>query len=230
MDSSYYRRWQAGVAGTFLTGVFFLLPVALTFAIIGWVITKVQAVLGPGTWLGQVISFGGSAIVGPHHELVAFWIGVLLAFGGIWLLGFVVQTRARRTLDHALSGLLSRVPLIRTIYNPIEQVVELLRGHGPDDIKGMEVVLCRFGAAGAASVLALLTSRTVYSLESGPAHLVYLPTSPLPMSGGLTFVPVDAVTQVEDLDVDGLLRIYLSLGTLARQTMPPHFAAGSGFD
>ena len=65
-----YRRWQAGVAGTFLTGAFFLLPVAVTLAIIGWVITKVQAVLGPGTWLGQVISFGGSAIVGPNRQPV----------------------------------------------------------------------------------------------------------------------------------------------------------------
>ena len=81
-------------------------------------------------------------------------------------------------------------------------------------------------------MLALLTSPTVYNLDEGASHLVYLPTSPLPMSGGLTFVPVDAVSPVPELDVDGLMRIYFSLGALSRQVMPSRFivpsAAGAG--
>ena len=30
------RIWKSGVVGTFLTGLFFILPVVLTVAIIGW--------------------------------------------------------------------------------------------------------------------------------------------------------------------------------------------------
>lgn len=219
------RIWKSGIVGTFLTGLFFILPVALTVAIIGWIIAKLQAVLGPGTWLGDAFSRGGSAIVGPQDSTVAFWLGILLALGGIWLLGLFVRTRARHLLQGMLDGLLDRLPLIRAIYGPVAQVVALLRGNGKKDVEGMSVVLCRFGRGGGASMLALLTSPTVYNLDEGACHLVYLPTSPLPMSGGLTFVPVGSVSRVPDLDVDGLMRIFFSLGALSRQVMPDRFIA-----
>jgi uncharacterized membrane protein len=219
------RIWKSGVVGTFLTGLFFVLPVVLTVAIIGWIIGRLQAALGPGTWLGNAFSRGGSAIIGPQDSSVAFWLGVLLALGGIWLLGFVVRTRARHLLQRILDALLDRLPLVRTIYGPVSQVVTMLRRTGAKDVEGMSVVMCKFGREGGASMLALLTSPTVYNLDQGPCHLVYLPTSPLPMSGGLTFVPTDAVSPVADLTVDGLMRIYFSLGALSRQVMPQRFIA-----
>ena len=219
------RIWRSGVVGTFLTGLFFILPVVLTIAIIGWIISQLQAALGPGTWLGDVFSLGGSAIVGTQHSLVAFWLGVLIALGGIWLIGFFVRTRARTLLERLRSGILDRLPLVRTIYGPVAQVIALLQSGQKKDVEGMSVVLCRFGRESGASMLALLTSPTVYNLDEGACHLVYLPTSPLPMSGGLTFVPTHAVTPVPDLDVDGLMRIFFSLGALSRQVMPPRFIA-----
>lgn len=225
MKGFLIRIWESGVVGTFLTGLFFILPVVLTIAIIGWIIGRLQAALGPGTWLGDALSRGGSAIVGPQDSSVAFWLGVLLALGGIWLLGFVVRTRARHLLQRLLDGLLDRLPLVRTIYGPVAQVVSMLGRTGAKDVEGMSVVMCRFGREGGASMLALLTSPTVYNLGENACHLVYLPTSPLPMSGGLTFVPTDAVSPVPDLTVDGLMRIYFSLGALSRQVMPPRFIA-----
>jgi uncharacterized membrane protein len=225
MQAYLERVWRSGVVGTFLTGLFFILPVALTIAIVGWIVGKLQAALGPGSWLGDALSFGGSAIIGPQDTSIAFWFGALLALGSIWLLGFVVRTRARNLLERALAGLLDRVPLVRAIYGPVSQVVTLLRGGGNKEIEGMSVVLCRFGRDGGATMLALLTSPTVYNLDHGACHLVYLPTSPLPMSGGLTFVRTDAVSPVPDLDVDGLMRIFFSLGALTRQVMPARFIA-----
>jgi uncharacterized membrane protein len=100
-----------------------------------------------------------------------------------------------------------------------------LRGGGNKEVEGMSVVMCRFGRADGATMLGLLTSPTVYNLDEGPSHLVYLPTSPLPMSGGLAFVRTDSVSPVPDLDADGLMRIYFSLGALTRQVMPARFIA-----
>lgn len=223
MQAYLERIWRSGVVGTFLTGLFFILPVALTIAIVGWIIGKLQAALGPGSWLGDALSFGGRVIIGPQDSAIAFWLGVLLALGGIWLLGFVVRTRARIWMERALSGVLDRLPIVRAIYGPVSQVVTLVRGGGNKEVEGMSVVLCRFGRDGGATMLGLLTSPTVYNLDEGPSHLVYLPTSPLPMSGGLTFVPTGSVSPVPDLDADGLMRIYFSLGALTRQVMPSRF-------
>jgi len=220
MRRIHERLWHAGIIGNFLTGLFFILPFALTIAIIGWLIGKLESMLGPGTWFGDLLSVGGSAIIGPHHSTIAFWLGLLVALGGIWALGFLVRSRLREQLGGLMDGLLKKLPIVRTIYGPVSQVVDLLRSDKSDTVKRMTVVLCRFGGDNGASVLGLLTAPTVYRLGEGRSHLVYLPTSPLPMSGGLTFVPVDAVTPVPELDVDGLMRIYFSLGALSQQVMP----------
>ena len=147
----------------------------------------------------------------------------------LWDLGRTVAASPTlmAALDAGTDGLLDRLPLIRTIYGPVSQVVTMLRGSSSKDVEGMSVVLCRFGSGGGASMLALLTSPTVYTLAEGACHLVYLPTSPLPMSGGLTFVPVEAVSPVPEMDVDGLMRIYFSLGALSREVMPTRLVAPS---
>jgi uncharacterized membrane protein len=50
--------------------------------------------------------------------------------------------------------------------------------------------------------------------------MIYLPTAPVPMTGGLILVPDACVVPVPELKVDDLLRIYFSLGALAHDTLP----------
>ena len=70
------RLWRTGIVGTFLTGLFFVLPVFLTVVIVTWLIGKLEALLGPGTWLGAVLARAGGTIFGTHHATVGFWLGV----------------------------------------------------------------------------------------------------------------------------------------------------------
>ena len=44
--------WQKGIASAFLTGLFVLLPVILTFLIIEWIVAKLRGALGPGSVVG----------------------------------------------------------------------------------------------------------------------------------------------------------------------------------
>ncbi len=85
----------------------------------------------------------------------------------------------------------------------------------------MSVVSCRFGKGDAqVEVLALLASHHVYTIGGARRRLVYLPTAPIPMSGGLVLVGEDAILAVPDMKVDDLLKIYMSLGALAPEAMP----------
>lgn len=79
----------------------------------------------------------------------------------------------------------------------------------------MQVVMCRFGGSTGADVLAVLTTPQTYTVGGEPRLLVCLPTSPVPMSGGLVFVPEANVETVDGMDVDELMKIYFSLGVLA---------------
>ena len=154
------------------------------------------------------------SLIGPGHQILGFWLGLAIALVGIWALGVLVKAQAKRKLDTWIDALFSRVPLVRSIYKPVSQVVRMLNSDDKDEFKSMSVVMCRFGGDEGAEVLALLTSREVYVVDGKRRQLVYLPTSPVPMSGGLVFVAEEAVKPVPGMDADDLMKIYFSLGAL----------------
>lgn len=213
------RFWRTSVLGSFLAGLLFLLPVVLTIVIVAWIIDFIRSALGPGTFLGSLLQTGGGYILGPEQTILSFWLGVAIALVGIWLLGLIVKTQAKTIIQNYLDRLFSRVPVIRSIYNPVSRVVRLATDRGGGDLSGMSVVSCRFGGEGGVDILALLASPQVYLIAGERRRLVYLPTAPIPMSGGLVLVAESALTPVPEMKVDDLLKIYVSLGALAPEVL-----------
>jgi uncharacterized membrane protein len=205
------------------------MPIALTVVIVAWIVNLVRGAIGPGTVLGNLLTWGGNYLLGlPNQDTLAFWLGIGIALIGIWLLGLIVKTRAKHIIQDYLDRLLTRVPLIRSIYSPVSRMVRLATDRGPGapgDLSSMSVVACRFGGVNGVDVLALLASQHVYNIAGERRRLVYLPTAPIPMSGGLVFVPEAAVTAVPEMKVDDLLKIYVSLGALTPEVMPGAIAA-----
>lgn len=224
------RFWRTSVLGSFLAGLLFLLPVILTIFVIAWIINFVRGAIGPGTILGDLLTQGGNYILGRNQDTLAFWLGIGIALVGIWLLGLIVKTQAKSIIQNYLDSLFSRVPFIRSIYSPVSRVVRLVtdRGNGgAGDLSSMSVVSCRFGTGEASvDILALLASQHIYNIAGERRRLVYLPTAPIPMSGGLVLVQENAITAVPEMKVDDLLKIYVSLGALAPEAMPNAIAAG----
>jgi len=223
------RFWRTSVAGSFLAGLLFLLPVVLTVVIVAWIINLVRGAIGPGTILGDLLTRGGNYLLGGSQDALAFWLGAGITLIGIWLLGLIVKTRAKSIIQNYLDRLITSVPLIRSIYNPVARVVRLATDRGPagepGDLSAMGVVSCRFGSGEhGVDVLALLASPHVFTIAGERRRLVYLPTAPIPMSGGLVLVSEGAVTSVPDMKVDDLLKIYVSLGSLTPEVMPASIA------
>jgi uncharacterized membrane protein len=219
MRSILSKIWRTGIVGNLLAGLLVLLPLMLTVVIIGWIVGVVAAILGPGTWFGDLLTSSGEAIIGPKRELIAFVVGAGLAVAGLWFLGLVVRVQARRALDETFDGIFGRVPLFRAIYRPVSQVVRMFAGSNAD-LAAMSVVMCRLGGQQGADVPALLASDQVYDVAGERRLLVYLPTSPLPAWGGLVLVPEHCVHPVPGMDADALIKLYLSFGVLAPEVMP----------
>lgn len=78
---------------------------------------------------------------------------------------------------------MDRIPLVNVLYRPVAQVVEMLQRNPTDDLQGMSVVYCAFGGEGGTDFLGLLVSDQVYRFNGRACQIVYVPTSPLPMSG-----------------------------------------------
>jgi uncharacterized membrane protein len=216
--------WQRGIVSTFLAGLFVVLPLAITIAIMSWVADTLGGFIGPESLVGHALHSVGLKLVA--HDTIATVVGWALVLAGIWLLGLLVRSTARYRLEEMFHRALNRVPLLGTIYGPVAQVVRMLQRQEHDDLKAMSVVYCTFGEQEGGAFLTLLASEKVYRFGEQDCYLIFLPTSPFPMTGGLVFVPTGAVRKV-DMGVEELMQIYFSLGIMAGRVVPPRYQAPS---
>lgn len=214
---SGFSIWRTGVTATFLSGLFAILPIVFTVTIVGWIARQVLSFVGPGTRIGQALHSVGLQFV--TDPLAAQIVGWVVALTGIWLLGLLVRTRARTAIDRVIDLIVHRIPFVKAIYGTARQVFGMLDRRDQGELQGMSVVFCDFGQEHGAGFLCLLASPDVFEFEGREYHFVYMPTSPIPMTGGIILVPADSVSKVK-MSVEKLLEIYFSLGVLAPQAIP----------
>ena len=217
---------KAGTVTTFVTGLLLILPIVITIAIMAWVAGYARAYLGSESAVGKALRSMGLWFVG--NDLVATLIGWAIVLLAIWCLGLLLRTHARTKIRRVIDYTLNGIPFVRTIYRPISQVVGMLnKDDAADQMKGMAVVHCHIGADRGAGLIGLLASGDVFRFDERDCHVIYMPTSPLPMTGYILFVPVDQVKRV-DMSVDDMMKIYFSLGVLSSQAIPAQYAGGAG--
>ena len=102
------------------------------------------------------------------------------------------------------------------MYGTSKQLVGLVDKKQDDNLKGMKAVFCVFGGTG---VLALLVSPQRFSINGKEYYIVVVPTAPVPVGGGLLFVPLESVQPV-DLTMEAVVSIYVSMGVTAPQFLP----------
>lgn len=209
--------WTRGIVSTFLSGLFAILPIVLTVAIVTWVIRRIHSWLGPETAVGGFLRDIGLRLV--EDELFASVAGWCVVLAAIWLIGLLVKSSARNRVQRLADSVATRIPFIKGIYGTASQLVAMLDKSRQPELKGMRVVYCSFGGEGGVGLLALQASADRYLFEGRECYVVYLPTSPLPLTGGIVFAPVSSVTPVE-MSVDSLMQVYLSLGVLTSRVVP----------
>ncbi|HUT93081.1 MAG TPA: DUF502 domain-containing protein [Thermoguttaceae bacterium] len=211
--------WQ-NVVSVFLAGLFVLLPIAITVAVMAWVGAILRDWLGPKSLMGQGLGQVGARFVTDPN--VASVLGWAVALAAIWLLGVFVISLGRNEVEKRFHSLVEQIPIVNILYKPVVQVVDMLKGGGQDDVKGMGVVYCAFGAEGGAGFLGLLVSDDAYRFGDREYKIVYIPTSPVPMSGGIIFAPAASVHKV-DMRVDDLMQIYFSIGVMSSKVIPQKY-------
>lgn len=122
----------------------------------------------------------------------------------------------------AFNAAMERIPLVNVLYRPVAQVVEMFRRDRTDELQGMNVVYCALGREGGGGVLGLLVSDQSYRFNGKVCQIVYVPTSPLPMSGVVVFAAADSVQQV-DMQVEDLMKICFSIGVMSSKVIPDQY-------
>ena len=212
--SSFFSKGPKRVARSFLAGLLAVLPIVITLAIIAWVAGFIRQFLGPRTLFGDGITRVGLSFV--TNDTVAYLIGGLLALVCVWLLGMVVEAGAKDFIQRMFDAAMKRIPIVGSIYGTSKQLVTLFDKKDPEKLQGMKAVFCFFGEKTGAGLLALLVSPEKFTINGRSFHIVIVPTAPVPVGGGLFFIPVEMV-QPSDVSVEGLMSIYVSMGVSAPQ-------------
>ncbi|NUQ61948.1 MAG: DUF502 domain-containing protein [Pirellulales bacterium] len=204
-------------ARCFLAGIIAILPVVITVAVVTWVGALVSRFLGPSTVIGQALR--GVGLRFATNETAAYAVGAALVLVLIFLIGAAAEAGAKNLLQRLADALLQRIPIIGSVYGTSKQLVGIVDKKPDDNLKGMRAVFCYFGTTGGAGILALLVSPERFRVDGRDCHIVIVPTAPVPVGGGLLFVPAEIVKPA-DVSIEALMSIYVSMGVTAPQFLP----------
>ncbi len=205
------------VLRTFLTGVLALLPLAATLFILGWTLRFLSGWLGPESAFGQLLTFIGLSVT--TSEAVGYLLGAFLLVACIYVFGLLVEAGFQRGAARLMNALLKRIPVVRTIYDVIQKLVQLFARNDDDGLKSMSPVWLYFGGKGKEQgtvVLGLLSTPQPVMLNGQPYMGVLVPTAPVPVGGGLLYVPPEWV-EPADIGMEAVTSIYVSMGVTSGQ-------------
>ena len=215
------RRPLKPIVTTWLTGLLAVLPLVLTLVLVGWAVGMVNRVLGPSSLFGRSFTVFGDWFAA--HPMVAWLIGTALTIVALYFLGLLVQSRLKGPFKAMLDNTMRRIPLVGSVYALAERFVSVIGDRQHADIGAMSPVWCFFGGDGVA-VLGLLPNPEPIEID-GRMHLtVLVPTAPIPVGGGLLYVPAEWVRPAE-IGIDTLTSVYLSMGITSPRPSGP---AGAG--
>lgn len=189
-----------------VAGLVLLIPAALTYFILRTFVGFLDGLIRPFTHtLAQW--FPGSHwvdLVPPVGSVVA----VLVI---LYVVGLITRNFIGRRVVRILESLVSRVPVLRAIYGTAREATSLFSEDA--ERRFSKVVLVTYPHPGAKSIG--FVTGTFRSGEGRAYFMVYVPTTPTPMSGFLLFVGKD---QIEDagLTVDAAIRMVVTGGILAQ--------------
>ena len=140
-------------------------------------------------------------------------LGVFLTVIILLLTGLVVANFLGRRIVNAWESLLSRIPLVSSVYGAIKQVTASLFSDASQSFR--EVVLVEYPRKGLWA-LAFVTGETPKKFQKAVGKdliNIYVPTTPNPTSGVYVMTPSDEVKRL-DIPVEVGLKMILSAGVV----------------
>ena len=215
-DAPSARPVATRVKKYLIAGLLVWLPLAVTI----WVLQAVLGMLnGVFVWLlamSQVVLPEGSHAFIAMLQKIPF-LGVFVMVIGLLLTGVFATNVAGQWSLRQGHRLLSRIPIVKSIYSSVQQVSDTLFSSSGNAFR--EAVLVQYPRAGCWTI-AFVTGK-----PGGEAALhlrgdylsVYVPTTPNPTSGFFLMLPRGDVIALA-MSVDEALKYVISMGVVAPPT------------
>jgi uncharacterized membrane protein len=204
----FRRLWRALVRATrlyFVAGLLAFAPIGITLWAIAWIIERLDNMLLPP--LLQAVSPGRAS----PPDLPPL-VGLVFTFVVILVSGVLVRHLFGHEVVRLWERVLQRVPVARTIYGGVKQLIEAVFQSGETSFN--RVVLIEYPRNGLwALAFTTGTARGVVQWAVPDKELVnvFVPTTPNPTSGFYLLVAQDEITEL-DISVEDAFKLIMSAG------------------
>ncbi len=213
MRRRFFAFLREAIRRYFVAGILFFAPIGVTI----WAIVSIIV------WLDNLLlpRFIKLVLPGIEDPPSIPLVGMLFTFVVIIFLGVIARHLLGGEFQRAWERLLARVPVARSIYGGVKQLVEAIFASSGQSARFNRVVLLEYPRRG------------VYALAftTGPARGIvqevtdlemincFVPTTPNPTSGFYLLVPEEDLTEV-DLSVEDAFKLVMSAGLVTPENVP----------
>jgi uncharacterized membrane protein len=195
-------------------GIIIWVPLVVTVLVIRFLINLMDRSL-----LLLPPAYRPDALLGFHIP----GLGVLLTIVVLLVTGTLGANLFGSRIVGFWESLMSRIPLVRSIYSGAKQVAETVLSDGSTSFK--RVYLVQYPRKGVWS-MCFQTSTNLEEIQGRTAEeviCVFVPTTPNPTSGFILFVPRSDLIEL-DMSVDEGLKMIISLGVVVPRWRSPEAA------
>ncbi len=199
----------------FISGLLVWLPIWVTILVIRFLVNTLS-----NTLLLLPHQYQPDALIGFHIP----GIGVIMTLLIIFVTGLIAANFIGRKLVAAGDYIITRIPLVRTIYASVKQVSQTLFGSGGQSFR--KVLLVQYPHEGMWSIAFQTgdaTPEVKEALDNDSMVTFFIPTTPNPTSGFLMMARKKDVIEL-NMGVDQALKLVISLGVV--QPLPSFNKSG----
>lgn len=195
---------------TLLAGILTLVPLGVTYFVLRFLFITLDG------WLAPVVSRILS-------EKYVTGMGLLATILLVYLTGVIVSNIVGRKLIGLGEKVLNRIPLVRDVYAPVRQLVQMVLG--PEHSNKFKRVVAIESPHRSMRIIGFVTGQMYEDGNSVPLTSVFVPTSPNPTTGVLLFCNSDILRET-NLKPETAMKMLVSGGVVA----PDHFTIYQMFD
>ena len=194
-------------------GFLVLIPLLITLIIVRYLVAAIDALLSPIVEVFTDRTFVQNI---PGATSITWAVVIILTLAFFYLLGMLATgPRWQKRMSAVQNAILSRIPVVKTIYSVAHQATETLSD--PMQPISSRVVFLEWPRQGIRA-MGLVTGQCRLPGDPRKMLVVYIATVPNPTSGMLAVVPEDEVTDT-DITVEDAMKVIFSGGIVLPEGM-----------